>query len=80
MPDLDYLSELPSDGFAGTLIARVWTTAEQSGSLAGPSPALVTEEGVFDLSRVAPTCAELLERMTRECEARITLINGQIEK
>ncbi|HMN60787.1 MAG TPA: fumarylacetoacetate hydrolase family protein [Anaerolinea sp.] len=56
MPDSDFFSELPFDGFTGTLIARVW----QTGIVPGPSPALVTGEGVFDLSRVAPTCAELL--------------------
>src|SRR5258708_7845356 len=46
---------LPDDGFAGTLIARVWVPAER-----GPSVALVTETGVFDLSRAFPTVARPL--------------------
>ena len=41
---------LPDDGFAGTLIGRVWTPAALTGSVAGPSPVLLTEEGVYDLS------------------------------
>ena len=51
---------LPDDGFAGTLIGRVWTPAALTGSVAGPSPVLLTEEGVYDLSSVAPTCGDLL--------------------
>jgi fumarylacetoacetate (FAA) hydrolase family protein len=47
---------LPDDGFAGTLIARVWVPAEH-----GPSVALIIESGVFDLSRAFPTVARLLE-------------------
>ena len=51
---------LPEDGFDGTLIGRVWTPAALTGSVAGPSPALLTEEGVYDLSAIAPTCGDLL--------------------
>jgi fumarylacetoacetate (FAA) hydrolase family protein len=47
---------LPEDGFAGTLIARVWLPAER-----GPSVALVTPDGVFDISRAFPTVARLLD-------------------
>lgn len=46
---------LPDDRFAGTLLGRVWIPA-----LAGPSPVLVREEGVFDLSRAQPTLSEIL--------------------
>jgi fumarylacetoacetate (FAA) hydrolase family protein len=51
---------LPVDGFAGTLVGRAWVPAALTGTVAGPSPVLVAEEGVFDLSTIAPTCAELL--------------------
>jgi fumarylacetoacetate (FAA) hydrolase family protein len=58
--DRDYRSYLPADGLAGTIIGRAWVPAVVTGSVAGPSPVLLKEEGVFDLSRLAPTCAELL--------------------
>ncbi len=51
---------LPQDGFAGTLIARVWAPAALTGSIAGPSPVLLTDEGVYDVSSIAPTCGELM--------------------
>lgn len=53
---------LPEDGFRGTLLGRAWLPAPLTGSVAGPSPVLLTEQGVFDLSQIAPTCAELLNR------------------
>jgi len=52
----DMSSCLPDDGLAGTLIARVWLPSER-----GPSVALVTRDGVFDLSRAFPTVAPLLD-------------------
>lgn len=51
---------LPADGFAGSLIGRAWLPASMTGSLAGPSPVLISEQGVFDLSSIAPTTAELI--------------------
>ena len=51
---------LPEDGFRGTLLGRAWLPATLTGSVAGPSPVLLTEQGVLDLSQIAPTCAELL--------------------
>lgn len=53
---------LPEDGFRGTLLGRAWLPATLTGSVAGPGPVLLTEQGVFDLSQIAPTCAELLNR------------------
>ncbi len=53
---------LPRDGFAGTLIARVWTPAGLTGSISGPSPVLLTDEGVYDLSSIAPTCGDLMNQ------------------
>ena len=53
---MDYSQYLPSDKYAGTLVGRVWTT----GKIPGPSPVLIREEGIFDLSSIAPTSADLL--------------------
>ncbi len=56
---------LPDDGFAGTLIARVWSPAER-----GPCVALVTAEGAFDISRTFPTVAALLDERDAAAAAR----------
>jgi fumarylacetoacetate (FAA) hydrolase family protein len=45
---------LPEDGCAGTLIGRVWLPGE------GPAIVLLCEDGVFDITRAAPTVAGLL--------------------
>ena len=58
--EVDYGTYLPQDGFLGTLIGRVWLPSALSGKVGGPSPVLVIDDGVFDLSSIAPTCAELL--------------------
>jgi len=55
-----YPNYLPQDGFAGTLVGRAWVPGALSRNVAGPSPVLVDEDGVFDLSSIAPTCAQLL--------------------
>jgi fumarylacetoacetate (FAA) hydrolase family protein len=47
---------LPADRFAGTLIGRVWDPAAD-----GPSPVIIREDGVFDLSATFPTVSELCE-------------------
>jgi len=55
MPPLfDPARILPEDGCAGTLIGRVWMPGE------GPAVILVRDDGVFDISRAAPTVAGLL--------------------
>ncbi len=64
----DYQSCLPADGFTGTLIGRAWLPAALTGTVAGPSPILVTENGVHDLSAVAPTSAALLNRGFRRSD------------
>ncbi|MBV8166651.1 MAG: fumarylacetoacetate hydrolase family protein [Alphaproteobacteria bacterium] len=56
---------IPDDDFAGTLIARVWSPAER-----GPCVALVTAEGVFDISRSFPTVSRLLEETDPAAAAR----------
>jgi fumarylacetoacetate (FAA) hydrolase family protein len=48
---------LPTDGFSGTLVGRVWVDAP----IAGPRTALAREDGVFDLSRLAPTLSDLFD-------------------
>ncbi|GGA70511.1 fumarylacetoacetate hydrolase [Neiella marina] len=62
---------LPVDGYAGTLLGRAWLPASTTGSIAGPAPVLITEQGVFDLSPLAPTCAQLLN-------SDIDLVNLQV--
>jgi fumarylacetoacetate (FAA) hydrolase family protein len=56
MLDLDPTRSLPEDRCAGTLIGRAFLPGE------GPAVVLVREDGVFDLSRTAPTVAGLLNR------------------
>jgi fumarylacetoacetate (FAA) hydrolase family protein len=48
---------LPVDGLSGTLIGRAWVP----GAVPGPSPVLLREEGVFDLSASFSTMSDLLE-------------------
>jgi len=47
---------LPADHEQALLVGRVWQP-----EVAGPSVVRVTEDGVFDLSALAPTISELLE-------------------
>ena len=48
---------LPDDGCAGTLVGRVWDPA-----VAGPSPVLVREDGVYDVSGSFATVRDLCEQ------------------
>lgn len=48
---------LPTDGLAGTLVARIW----RPGTVAGPAVVALRAEGVFDLSRQFPTMSTLLD-------------------
>lgn len=57
-PILDTGSSLPEDARGATLIGR----ALVPGSPAGPSPVLLRDGEVLDLSGLAPTCAALLAR------------------
>ena len=52
----DESTSLPSDGYAGTLIARVWRP-----ELEGPSVAVVRQDGVFDVTSAFPTVSDLCE-------------------
>jgi fumarylacetoacetate (FAA) hydrolase family protein len=53
---LDPKTTLPEDGFAGTLVGRVWLPAVD-----GPAVVVIREDGVFDISRTAATVSGLLE-------------------
>ena len=82
MEDAAVWSFLPEDGLAGTLIGRVWLPERLTGSVAGPAPVLLTEAGVFDLSLLAATCADLLnngfERSAGDL-ARLNRVGGYAE-
>jgi fumarylacetoacetate (FAA) hydrolase family protein len=73
---------LPEDGCAGTLIGRVWL----DGPLGGPCSVVVRDDGVFDLSRVAPTLADLFDlpdaaSQVRESRGeRIGALDGVLER
>lgn len=47
---------LPADTSAGTLIGRAWLP----GAVPGPGVVALRDDGVFDISRVAPTITDLL--------------------
>src|SRR5580765_4357594 len=48
---------LPDDRYSGTLVGRVWV----EGEVAGPRTAVAREDGLFDLSALAPTLSDLFE-------------------
>ena len=49
---------LPADSLRGTLVGRAWLPGEH----AGPAPILLREDGVYDLSALAPTLSGLFEQ------------------
>lgn len=53
---LDAAAILPHDGTAGTLVGRVLLP----GNPGGPCPVVLRDDGVYDLSGVAPTVSQLL--------------------
>jgi len=57
-PLLDAKHILPADAGNAVLIGRAWV----GGDLAGPSPVLVRGDEVHDLSALAPTVSQLLDR------------------
>jgi fumarylacetoacetate (FAA) hydrolase family protein len=61
----DAAAALPADGTAGTLVGRVWNPAVN-----GPSPVLVTAEGVLDLSATFPTVSALADEADPAAAAR----------
>lgn len=56
---------LPSDQYAGTLIGRAWIPAnltKSTANVSGPSPIWLNDSNVYDLSSLAPTCSEILNK------------------
>ena len=51
------MTPLPADGCAGVLVGRVWV----DGPTPGPRTAAFRDDGVFDLSALAPTLADLFD-------------------
>lgn len=49
---------------SGTLLGRAWLPATTSGTPAGPSPVWLRPDGAFDLSRIRPTMAGLVNDWT----------------
>lgn len=47
---------LPDDGVTGTLVGRVWL----QGQVPGPAVVSIRDDGVFDLTHLVPTVAELM--------------------
>ena len=57
MKDLLAAKTLPADGTAGTLVGRAWVP----GNPGGPSVVSIRGDGVWDITRLAPTMSDLLE-------------------
>jgi len=49
------MDALPQDPAGATLVGRVWLP-----DAAGPAPVAVRDDGLYDLSAIAPTCSQLL--------------------
>lgn len=50
----DVYSYLAEDRFEGSLLGRVWLPGVLTGSTAGPSPMLVSEDAIYDPASLAP--------------------------
>ncbi|MCM2681238.1 fumarylacetoacetate hydrolase family protein [Echinimonas agarilytica] len=68
-------SILPHDEFAGSLLGRVWLPSAVTGSVAGPAPVWITEHGVYDLSPLGSTCAELLNNNFSKSDVDLTKLS-----
>lgn len=65
-------SILPDDGLTGTLVGRIWV----GGPMPGPRPVVVRDEGLVDLSGLAPTLSDLFDLETPA--ARVRGWNGEV--
>jgi fumarylacetoacetate (FAA) hydrolase family protein len=77
MSESSVAATLPSDGYSGTLIGRIWDPLA-----GGPSPVLIREGGVFDISRTFATVRDLCEErdpVTAVRQARQDFV-GDLEK
>ncbi len=63
---LNAANTMPEGGLTGCFVGRVWLPGDGG----GPTPVLVTDDGVFDLSSVAPTLAGLLAKDDPAAAAR----------
>jgi len=70
---LEERTALPDDHVRATLIARAWVP----GPLAGPSPVLIRDGNAYDLSQVAPTCADLVNRDEPVAVASDAVMSGR---
>ena len=61
---------LPADGYAGTLVGRVWNPAAN-----GPSVVAIREDGVFDVTAAFPTVRDLVE--TESPAAALAAVAGE---
>ncbi len=64
---MNHLEFLPEDQFAGTLIGRVWKT----GADTGPSPVIIKDGNVYDVSKFRPTCSDLLNESLADIQSSI---------
>src|SRR5262249_15294829 len=64
---------LPDDHARAILVGRAWVP----GPLAGPSPVLVSDARVYDLSQVAPTCSDLMNTEEPAAVALAAVQNGR---
>ena len=71
--ELDARNTLPEDGAAGVLVGRAWAPGDPG----GPSPVLVREDGIHDISGLAPTSAGLME--LDELAAKLRASAGRLE-
>ena len=68
---------LPADGYAGVLVGRVWLDD-------GPHVVVAREDGLFDLSDLAPTMSDLIDlpdaaaRARRHAGARLTSLDAAL--
>lgn len=70
---LDAGITLPEDAHQALLIGRLWTT----GPISGPTPVCLHEGQLHDLSRIAPTCADLLNLESPAARVRAALRAGE---
>jgi fumarylacetoacetate (FAA) hydrolase family protein len=64
---------LPVDADAAVLVGRAWVP----GPLAGPSVVALVAGEVHDLTRLAPTCAELLDAEAPAARIRAAIAGGR---
>jgi fumarylacetoacetate (FAA) hydrolase family protein len=70
IPQLLATDLLPTAGFDGVLVARLWVDEPQ-----GPRPVAVRAQGLYDLSALAPTMSELFD--LGDCAERVRAHAGE---